>query len=326
MAGVLKYTGRLAFLGALTLSACATPPNDGQAKTLTMVETAVGLFHVDAQLGEDGPYRLLVDTGAQRSAIDHAVVQELAMPMEDITFDVHGLFSVEAIQGSPQISMRAGAFTNQQKLMTIDMRNSDDVAPADGILGIDALLSLQDQNRYLIFDFETPRIMARSMIGNPLRREIYSWHPLLSVRPEYSDFLIVDVSLGGVEGRAVIDSGLAVSVMNEAFSDALSVRGRNRIINLVDANGEIIAPLAAPSRPFEAMGLKWNRVQMLVYDAEAFEPLGLADGPAILLGADLLASLTLVIDTEWRKISAIPGEGNTFAWGFSVEHSGSRIY
>lgn len=310
MAGFKTLSAPTALILSAALGACAAtdvaPP-----ETLTLVKTSGGLLHASAQFGDTGPFTLLVDTGSERSAIDGTIVRQLEIPLQQQTFDIYGLFSVDTVSGSPMTSVNAGPFSNQSPLMIMGLPKAGEAISQDGILGVDMLMSLRESHRYLVLDFETPQVSARRALDRRLRQSVYAWHDLLTLNPNFPDFLIVEVYLGGVRGHALIDSGLSISVMNHSFADELALRGRAQFSDLMDANGTVLAPMAVPSRPFKAMGLEWNRVRMLVHDAAAFEPLGMANGPAMLLGADLLNELVLIVDTKRRVIAASPRSERT---------------
>lgn len=296
----------MAGFALLTLAACQAGSSVSRSSELDMNWTRDGLFEVDAELFGEGPLRLIVDTGSERSAIDPQIMRRLDLPVRDGAFHAYGLFSVEMVDGSQGARVRAGDFESSDTLMVMPMHGSGAGLPADGILGMDALFSQRATHRYVVLDFATSKLSAKRDLDARMRRGISNWTDLETPNPDHPGFLIFDVSIGGIDGKAVLDSGLAFSVMNRQFAEALALRGRASFANLTDVHGEVVAPMAMPSRPMRTLGLNWDRIQLMVYNAEAFGPLGLDNEPAILLGADLIASTVIVVDTRLGKITALP--------------------
>jgi len=307
------------------LAACQANAPSSTSNSILMEVSENGLFEVMAELNGEGPYRLVVDTGSELSAIDKRVVSGTDLPVTQDAFSVFGLFSIHNVAGSHDGRVRAGGFESSGKLLVLNMAQQGTSISPDGILGLDALMSNRETHRYIIMDFSAPRLTARPVLEHRMRREITNWTDIETPNPDFPSFLIFDVTIGGVRGKAILDSGLTYSVMNQHFADALEARSRASFMDLVDVNGEVIAPVAIPSKPITAMGLNWDRTRLLVHDAEAFTPLGLDGEPAILMGADLISNILIVVDTRRNHIAALPGPGSGGAVTMRLEYSAGRL-
>ncbi|MCY7279667.1 MAG: aspartyl protease family protein [Sphingomonas bacterium] len=251
---------------------------------------------VPVRLGGKGPFRFLVDTGSDRTAIS----RELAATLD---LDPGPRARLHSATGETQVAMAIipSLILSRKTLGRIDapLLDAADIG-ADGILGIDALRSER-----LSFDFIARTVSISTAQQAPDNDD----RDAIIVRAKRRDgrLVITDAAAEGHHVSVVLDTGSQYSVGNAALRRALERRGALDIrgpIELVSVTGATLRGELAVIRDLQIGGTTVRGLAIVFADAHTFRQLDLDRRPAILLGMNGLESFDkMSIDFASRKLS-----------------------
>ena len=241
---------------------------------------------VPVKLSGTGPYRFLVDTGADRTAIS----RELAAKLKLAAGEKASLHSVS------EKSTVATATVPDLQLTRRNMRVID--APllesvnmgADGILGVDSLRSQR-----ILFDFE-----GQKMSVVPSRTVEASSEPgaiVITAKSRNGRLIITEAKANGRRLTVVLDTGAQVSIGNSALRKELLGRGLTdgaQKIELESVTGGKLIGDYLFVRNLEMGGVELTNLAIVFADAHTFKALGLDRKPALLLGMNALRAFKKV--------------------------------
>jgi predicted aspartyl protease len=294
-------------VGGLTISIapCAqavTPPGASGQPSDIVVEAPeprfvaptrrdkIGRIWAPVMINGRGPFRLVLDTGASRSAVNAQVAAALGIA-PDATRPVL-LRGVTGIVEVPTI--RVDSFSVGDAIVTPAVLPivADALGGADGVLGTEAFA---DKRVYIDFRHDLITITHSRAIRAP--------PGFISVPLERSaaGLLIVYAHVGGVRVHAIIDTGGQSTIGNEAMRQALvrrRVKGtHSEVIDVTNAtqNGE-----SFPSPPIELGSLEIQGTRITYGDMHIFEHWQLIKEPALLIGMDAIGLLDVFI-IDYRR-------------------------
>lgn len=263
----------------------------------------IGRVWVPVLIDGKGPFRLVLDTGAQRSAVISKVASRLEIPLDR----------------SPPVRLHGATGTSIAPTIKVDMLSVGDVwmrserlpivadafGGADGLLGTDGL-----QDRRIYIDFRADYVdISRSRNRSAARGFIAL--PFLDMDNE--SLLMVNARVGSVDVLAVIDTGAQATVGNQALREALhrqvarNARGEEQIHG---ATGDVQTGLGARVSPIRLGDLQIRDAHVTFGELHIFDLWELTDRPALLVGMDILGLVdTLVIDYRRRELHIKPSRG-----------------
>jgi predicted aspartyl protease len=248
---------------------------------------AVALININGQ----GPFRFIIDTGANRSVLSQALATRLGL-------EHSGIGVVHSVDGA-ELAM----LVNVESLSFGGLRLSSGETPVldgamldgeHGLLGVDGMAG-----RLLHVDFARNCVeIHESAAQMPLQ----GW---LSVpaRMRFGSLLLVQGTIMGVRVNVLIDTGSNISLGNEQFRRALLDVGARSIEY---RNGHAFTfgrPIVLAHRVWTPR-LHLGRtvvdgVNAYIGDFHIFDVWGLQDEPTVLIGTDVLArSREMAIDYE----------------------------
>ena len=250
---------------------------------------------VPVRLSGKGPFRFLVDTGSDRSAISRELAATLGL-------DAAPRARLYSATGESQVAMAviSNLTLSRKAVKRIDapLLDAADIG-ADGILGIDTLRAER-----LSFDFVARTIAITTAQDAPEVDEADA----IVVRAKRRDgrLVITDAAADGHHVSVVLDTGSQYSVGNRALRGKLERRGALDIrgpIELVSVTGATLRGELAVIRELQIGGTTVRGLAMVFADAHTFRQLDLDRRPAILLGMNGLESFDKVsIDFASRKL------------------------
>ncbi|HWL46458.1 MAG TPA: retroviral-like aspartic protease family protein [Sphingomonadaceae bacterium] len=264
---------------------------EGEAVKARQIRTRMAVaVTVDGQ----GPFRFIVDTGADRSVIGQALARRLALPAGPAVM-LHGMAGTQQVDTVAIATLEVGV-----------SRISGIVAPAlpeaylgaQGLIGLDALAGQR-----LMLDFERKTISVEDPASRapPADDEI-----VVTARRRFGQLILTQVNVGGRRVHAVIDTGAEVTMGNSALR-ALVFGGRKppppHPVLLTSVTGQQVTAdlVVLPSVRIGALAMEG--VPIAFADVRPFALFGLADTPAMLLGTDLLEAFRRVsLDFSKRKV------------------------
>jgi hypothetical protein len=255
----------------------------------------IGRIWAPVMINGQGPFRLVLDTGASHSAITALVALSLGIPTDRsppvILRGVTGFATVPTIRVD---TLSVGDLAVDQPMLPIV---PDALGGAEGILGSEGLVG-----KRIFIDFRHDRINI-AYSKNERSAPGFITVPFRSLR---GTLVVVDAYVGQVRAKAIIDTGGQVTIANIALKDALAriqatprskadlIQGATKDIE----KGELI------DTPSIALGPVQIRDPGVTYgDLYIFKQWRLTNEPAILIGMDSLGLLdTLVIDYRRHEL------------------------
>lgn len=242
-----------------------------------------------------GPFRFLVDSGADRSVVGLGLAEQLALPPGQIV-RLQGMAGAARVATVRIGALRLGASTI-----------ADVAAPAlperylgaQGIVGIDALV---DQRLLLDFDKKTITVQ------DARRSELVSGGDEIVVvaRRRNGQLILTAASVGGVPIYAVIDTGSEITMGNLALQARVFGTRRApvpRPIVLTSVTGQTLTANLATLPNIRIGGLALAGVNVAFADAPPFRLFGLEKTPALLIGTDVLEAFRRVaLDFRGRRV------------------------
>jgi predicted aspartyl protease len=279
----LCLTGAIAALllpSALAHAQFTVEPADPGADILSFTSDTGNRMTVPVGVGTAGPYRFLVDTGAERTVISTELASKLALaPGKTVT--LHSMTEVAQVRTAMIPSL-----TFSKKVLT------DIHAPAlsaahmgaAGMLGVDSLKSHR-----VVFNFENS-----TMAVVPSRRIEQYWGPdsiIIKGKTLYGRLVLMDAQVDGQKIIVIVDTGSPISIGNNALRRRLTARKRlaaTRPVELVSVTGGRVNVDYTTTRLITLGGIDVYDMPIGFAEVHPFRQLGLTDRPTLLLGMDVL--------------------------------------
>jgi predicted aspartyl protease len=286
---------------ALTASAGAASPAE-PAQLAPLYEKAVDLDQsgrvlTDVMINGRGPYRFILDTGANRSALSPLVAEELGLATVGTTSSVvvHGVTGSASLPIVDVDTLQVGGVVLENIRLPVLPPNV--LANAHGILGIEGL-----QEARIDVNFAQQRVTVTQSTGRRASGEFL----IVPARIERGGLMLVNGRIGRLPVRIIIDTGAQRTLGNAPLRDALQAQlgAGNRI---TDATVIGATPGTHPGVSFVApmISLGEARLRQLPVtfgDLHVFKIWGLENEPALLIGMDLIGSLErFVVDYRQRE-------------------------
>ena len=290
----------LLFLPAMIAAAPATqsaaPPADvapGQTHDVNFATDDFGRMTVAVRVGDRGPYRFLIDTGAERTVISRQLAEVLGLAAGSgmKVQSVLGLAPVQTVRIPVlQVSNRSVAVANAPAFESADIG-------ADGVLGVDSLA-----RQRVTLDFKRG-VMGVSPSADS-REDVDEETIVVVARRRHGRLLFANAAVDNRGVVVVVDTGSEISVGNEALRAKL-LRGRQVLpkAELITIAGESAMADIMTAQLVEIDGLKIRKVEIAFLRAPVFNQLGLENRPALLLGMNVMRAFDRVsIDFATGKV------------------------
>ncbi|HEX6218678.1 MAG TPA: retroviral-like aspartic protease family protein [Sphingomicrobium sp.] len=248
---------------------------------------------VEVKVNGNGPYRFVVDSGADTSVVGLKIARGLQLPLATpaVLNSMTARNVVDRVHVD-HLTVGSSAFRNLQlpALREIDLGG-------EGLIGIDALVAqrlMMDFERKTI-KVEDARVPVRAMPG-----EI-----VVTAYRRRGQLILTQVKAAGLPLEAVIDTGSEVTIGNLALRDKL-IRGHRDKFWKVQATGVTGVTMDLQMAVIGELQLgpvTLKNVPMAFADVPPFALFGLSDKPALLLGTDMLENFRRIsLDFRARKI------------------------
>jgi predicted aspartyl protease len=245
----------------------------------------VGRIVAPVMIDGKGPFRFIVDTGANRSTVSPQLARTLGLePALDALLEVHGITGSAQVPSVQIHRLEAGA------LVILDTRFpvlwEPLMAGADGILGVAGLTG-----KRISVDFLHNQVLISHSTGFA----IPPGYDRIAARRLEGGLLVVAARVGGVRVDAVIDTGSARSIANAALRGALAWRRRRgevAAVTQVIGATTAVAPGQLEVAPTIDLGpVKVSNVTLVYGDFHIFEVWGMQSRPAVIIGMDVLGTV-----------------------------------
>lgn len=301
VAGICPGTAALAQVATTRLDAVSGVPEidkASQSEDLQFKNDGENRMTVPVRLSGAGPYNFLVDTGADRTAVSHQLVDKLGIQRT-------GRAALHSVSGASSIST---ARLRDVQLIRVPEASVDaavldrDNMGADGIVGVDLLRSQRVQ-----FDFE-----KQTMTIVPSVTPDFASEPgtiVVRARRMSGRLVVTDAEANNQRVTVVLDTGSQVSIGNMALRRRL-LRGDlidvERSVALESVTGQKIYGEYMMVRELKIGGLTLKNLAIVFTDAHTFKQLGLGKTPSLLLGMNAIRAFKKVsIDFANRKFRVV---------------------
>lgn len=248
---------------------------------------------VNVQVNGSGPYRFIVDSGADTSAVSLDIARDLGLPLGTpaILNATTGRNLVDRVQIA---ALKLGP-TVISDLQVPALREVD--LGGDGLIGIDALV-----HQRLMMDFQTQVIKVEDARA-PI--EFWPGDIVITAKRNRGQLILTQVQANGMRIEAVIDTGSEVTIGNSVLRDQLLKRHPNQFWTVIatGVTGETVKLEMARVAELQLGPVILADVPIAFADVRPFALFGLSDQPALLLGTDLLSTFRRVsLDFRSRKV------------------------
>jgi hypothetical protein len=250
-----------------------------------------GRIHAAVEINGQGPFRFILDTGANRSALSPSVVERLHLPPAgEISLVVHGVTGSAVLPAVHIESLRAGEIVLPPA--NLPVLPGDVFGRADGILGISGL-----QRASITVDFENDRVVIAPSTG----RRPSGDHMVVPVKLTRGGLLQARGRVGRTRVTVIIDTGAERTLGNLPLLVELqkrSHRAEETATNVIGATTTVTSAGISLVAPTIMIGeAELTDLPVTFGDLHAFEVWGMTKEPALLIGMDLLGLLQeMVID------------------------------
>ncbi|ANU07196.1 aspartyl protease family protein [Paraurantiacibacter namhicola] len=285
----------LAMSGAAADPQALADPNfapDPNGETLQLDVEHFQRVTVPVQIGGTGPYRFLVDTGAQATVISRELADELSLNDRGQATLI-GMASRRPVEVAmiPGFSLGRRTMTIRQAPL-VDRQN---IGGAHGILGLD---SLQDQR--VVIDFVKEEIHVTDVTD---KRKNSGYEIVVQAQPKLGQLIITDARVNGIETTVIIDTGSQGTIGNPALLETLRRTRQIGQTDLIDINGVRMSTDVYKAGKLTVGQMQLRNFPILFADSPPFHALGLSDTPALVLGVNELSVFRRVaIDFKDRKV------------------------
>ncbi len=311
MAKTLLFAG----LAAVCATAVAAPVQPLQVDTVSTVaidktiqtedlkfrNEAFDRMTVSVRLSGAGPYRFLVDTGADRTAVSREIAIKLQLPTTERA-SLHSLTGVSSVATANIANLEF----LERPVKNIDAALLEDRnMGADGILGVDSLRSQR-----VVFDFEA-KTMSIVPAGVPeMRNEPGAI--VIEAKRRNGRLIITDAQVNGKAVSVVLDTGAQISIGNQALRQLLlgwSAPNSANQVQLTSVTGQSMAGEFTFVRELTIGDVGLHNLAIVFADAHTFRQLKLDKKPTLLLGMNAIRVFKKVsIDFANRKFRVVVPE------------------
>jgi hypothetical protein len=258
----------------------------------------IGRVWAPVYINEQGPFRLVLDTGASASAITPPVAEALGLaPDPKLSVRMFGVTGVATVAGVRARSLRVGDLEMESVRLPVI---AEAFGGAEGVLGNHGL-----RDKRITIDFRRDRIsIVRSKGQRPADEMI-----TIPVRITERGLLVIPASVGGVRTLAIVDTGGQTTIGNNALRTKLEQRSRAhdpQADQVVGATLDVQAAERLKTPPIALGGATVRNGRITFGDMYIFQHWQLEREPALLIGMDVLGLLdVLVIDYRRRELQLL---------------------
>lgn len=286
----------LAGLGATLMAgpAFAWDPNATQAASgekLKYLDVARRLT-VEVMLNGQGPFQMMVDTGANSSVISIETADRLGLA-RGAPVEMHSIAGVQTVDTVMIDTLQMGRRIRRR--MRVSLVAEHDLG-APGLLGLDWL-----GVNNLMLNYGQRRMVVGESLPLPDDRTV-----IVETRTR-SGLTLIDAFMPGQRLIAFLDSGSNATVGNLGLLKAAEahnvVVGATVNVELHSLTGQTLAGRLAVLSRLTLGKMTLMNVPVVVAPVHTFEYWGLGEEPAILIGSDVLQKFeTVALDFKRREV------------------------
>jgi predicted aspartyl protease len=287
----LSYGAASLALTSIAARAQIVPPPVAAAEPVALDTTtdATKRLSVAVRVDGNGPYRFLVDTGADRTVLATDVAANLGLLRGERVM-MEGVVRAVATDTVTLQELSFGSVRCKRLVVPVLPRT---MLEADGYLGLDTL----DRHRVTL-DFKNHTLQ----VTEPRSRFSAFWgrdkETLVQASGSAGHLRAINCTVDGVAAAAFVDTGAEVSAGNLALLAALKRGAPARYaldtVPLTDVTGgKIVGNLTTVSK-IRLMELEFTDCPLVIADFQIFDVWGLRQRPALLIGMNFLRQFSKI--------------------------------
>lgn len=248
---------------------------------------------VAVQVNGTGPYRFVVDSGADTSVIGERMARALQLPAGTPVL-LNGMTDSSRVNRVLVDALQLGPSTIRN--LELPALKDRDLG-AEGMIGLDALVEQR-----LMMDFEK-RLISVDDARRPAPR--LDGEIVVTARLRRGQLILTEAQANRRPVDAVIDTGSEITIGNLALRDRLIRRNRDKFttVAVTGVTGVTINLQMATVAELRLGPVILRNVPMAFAEVPPFAVFGLTDRPALLLGTDLMENFRKVsLDFRARKV------------------------
>ncbi len=248
---------------------------------------------VEVHVNGRGPYRFLVDSGADSSVVGLRIARDLQLPVGTPVV-LHGMTASALVDRVLVDELTLG----QSKISNLEIPalKEQDLG-GEGMIGIDALVEQR-----LMMDFEK-RVIKAEDARQPAR--LLDGEIVVTARRRRGQLILTQVTAAKLPVEAVVDTGSEITIGNLALRDRLLRGNRRKFVTIAatGVTGVTVDLQMARIGELRLGSVTLRDVPIAFADVPPFTVFGLTKEPALLLGTDLLETFRRVsLDFRARKV------------------------
>ena len=248
---------------------------------------------VPVQVNGRGPFRFVVDSGADTSVIGTRLARSLQLP-PGTAVTLNGITATSRVERVLVDEIKLGQ-TSVNGLQLPVLRELD--LGAEGMIGIDALVEQR-----LMLDFEKQVVRVENADRPALRLD---GEIVVTARRRRGQLILTQAQANGRQVDAVIDTGSEITIGNLALRDKLFGHhvGKLTTVSVTGVTGTTVDLQIVRLPELQIGPVILRNVPIAFADVPPFVVFGLSEHPALLLGTDLMATFRKVsLDFKRRKV------------------------
>jgi predicted aspartyl protease len=252
----------------------------------------IGRVWAPVYINGHGPFRLVLDTGANGSAVIHSVVERIGAPVQANAMRLLGATGTGIVPTIQAYSIEVGDLSlGNRKLAVVE----NVFGGAEGVLGVDGF-----SDKRISIDFRNDQIsIRRSGAKAP-----HSGFTRVPLRVRHGHLLMFEVKLAGVRTKAMLDTGAQRTIGNTALREALARRARQgKASDIIGVTMDVQQGETFAAPPVMIKDIAITGMQVTFGDLYIFEHWKMTHEPMLIIGMDIIGVLdSLVIDYKHREM------------------------
>jgi len=248
---------------------------------------------VAVEVNGTGPYRFVVDSGADTSVVGRRLADALRLPAGSPVL-LNGITASAYVDRVRVETLGVGP-TSVYNLHLPVLKEGD--LGAHGMLGLDALV---EQRLMLDFEKRTIKVEDAARKAERMDGEI-----VVTARLQRGQLILTEVKAGQTKVDAVVDTGSEVTIGNEALRTKLFKRYPEKFetVEVTGVTG-VTVPMQMVRIPRLSLGaVELYDIPIAFADVPPFKVFGIHEQPSLLLGTDLMEAFRRVsLDFRERKV------------------------
>ncbi len=254
----------------------------------------IGRIWAPVLINGKGPYRMVLDTGASRSAVIQRVVDDAGLPLREKPVRLRGVTGSTVVAAVRADTLEFGDLVVENAIMPVV---ADAFGGAEGVLGGEGMADKRIEIQFL---------RDRISIARSRRAPVPAGFSVVPFEYSPNRGMRVQVMVGPVPALALIDTGAQVTVGNLALREALARRRNEKDVfdeAIVGVTEDIQAATRVRIPGIVAGELIVRNAEIMFSDLHILDHWRLNSKPALIIGMDVLGSLdTLVIDYRRNEL------------------------